>query len=439
MKQEKCHNATEQLNNRGFSLLELVISIAVLVIIMVPLMNNFFRSMQINKKAEKLQLQSNLAASIMEGLKATDMTELISQFTGGAFNLISEDHGAAVRLRYSDSNQLERYDSTDEQATYYFAIHKIKIEGIIYDAFIRIDSTDTYKDIDGTMNRYPMPEFINLDPKANGLLFSNGTENGTEVPPSMDELVLASFTDWGTAYAQLKFTQSSDYQSYLEAHRVWQEEYVQAVLDGKTGTELPVEPAAPTLSGHASVHPEYDEYINPDKIKGYITKRMLVSVNDKHVTYDLEYSCAWPKGPGKLQDTGDNLVQSSIHNRIMDQNYPKSVQNVYLFYKPSIFQLPTHSADEIEVASVDPINFFVAKQEPAINTISIIKGGNVTLYTDLERSNYISLEPGVYGVVKTQEEDRIYKVTINICKYEDVDVSDRYGMVEYTLESTMEQ
>lgn len=48
-----------RLNNRGFSLVELLISIAVLVIIMVPLMGNFIRSMQINKKSERYQIQSN--------------------------------------------------------------------------------------------------------------------------------------------------------------------------------------------------------------------------------------------------------------------------------------------------------------------------------------------------------------------------------------------
>lgn len=441
MKQEKSHKAAGRLNDRGFSLIELVISIAVLVIIMVPLMNNFFRSMQMNKKAEKLQLQSNLAASIMEGLKASDMTELISQFTGGGFNLITETVSGVVRLRYSDSNKLERYDSTDEQATYYFAIHGIQTSGTVYDAFITIDSTDTYKANEGKMNLYPMPEFINLDPKANGLLFSNGTENGTEVSPSIDGLALDSFQDWGEAFARLKFTESSDYQSYLEAHRVWQEEYVQAVVDGKTGSELPVEPSEPTLSNHAATHSEYDEYINPDKIKGYVTKRMLVSVDDKYVTYDLEYSCEWPKGPGKLQNTGENQVQSSFQNRIMEKNYPKAVENVYLFYSPSLFQSPTHSSDKIEVASVDPLNFFIAKQETEINSISIIKNGNVTLYTDLDRSNYTTPDPEtvVPDVVKTQKEDRIFKVTINICKSEEVDISDRYDMVEYTLESTMEQ
>ncbi len=438
MKRNKRHHAYGRLNHQGFSLVELVISIAVLVIIMVPLMNNFFRSMQMNKKAEKLQLQSNLAASIMEGLKASDMTELISQFSGSGFNLIPETINEAVRLQYNTaSNQLEPYDATYEQDAYYFAIHGIRIGSAAYDALITLDPSDTYKDQAGRMNRYPMPEIINLDEKANGLLFSNGTVNGTPVTPSFDELALTSFTAWGTAYAQQKFTQSSEYQSYLDARRTWQEEYVQAILDGKTGAELPMEPTAPTLAGQAAIHPEYDEYINPDKIKEFLSKRMLVSVNDNNVTYDLEYFCDWPKGPGKLQGLGENQVQSSVMNRIMDRNYPKALENVYLFYTPSSFQTPTHSADQIEVTSVAPVNFFVAKQGMEINSISISQSGNVTLFTDI--MNYSSPDPVIADVVKTREEDRIYKVTIRICNYEELAISDRYHKVEYTLESTLEQ
>ncbi len=442
MKREKSHKASGRLNNQGFSLVELVISIAVLVIIMVPLMNNFFRSMQMNKKAEKLQLQSNLAASIMEGLKASDMTELIGQFSGGGFNLITETIKGVDRLQLNTlSNKLELYDGSFVQDTYYFAINGIQPGGAAYDALITIDPEETYREDPGTMNRFPMPEVINLDPKANGLLFSNGTENGTVVPPSIDDMALTTFREWGTAYADLKFRQSSDYQSYLDAQREWQEDYVQAVLDGKTGSDLPVEPTEPTLSGYAATHPEYDEYMNEDKIKGYITKRMLVSVNDRNVTYDLEYSCAWPKGPGKLQSTGDNQVQSSFQNRIMDKNYPIAIRNVYLFYSPSSFQTPTHSADRIEVTSIDPLNFFVAQQETVFNSISIMKSGEVTLFTDLNPINYTTPEPEsvIPGVVKTREEDRLFNVTINICKYEEVDVSNRYDMVLYTLESTMEQ
>jgi type II secretory pathway pseudopilin PulG len=44
---------------------ELIISIAILAIVMIPIMGNFFRSMQLNKKAEDLQVQSNLASNIM--------------------------------------------------------------------------------------------------------------------------------------------------------------------------------------------------------------------------------------------------------------------------------------------------------------------------------------------------------------------------------------
>lgn len=451
MKQMKRRRVRRRLDNKGFSLVELLISIAVLVIIMVPLMNNFFRSMQMNKKAEKLQIQSNLAASIMEGLKSSDITGIIIQFIRDArdFDLIplSETPEAVLRLVYDDETmELEDSSSTDEQDTYYFAINGIRLGGSAYDAFITIDSVDYKDDEVGTMNNYPMPEPINLDEKANGLVFSTGTANGVEETPSLDDLALTNFTTWGRAFAQTKLLQSADYQAYLDSHAVWQDAYVQAVIDG---TALPPEPVAPTLDSYAPSHTAYKDYYDPELIKTYITKIMRITVNDKRLTYDLEYQCDWPKGDVELQALGENNVQSSYETSLLTKNYPKAVENVYLFYTPSIFQGPrSDKAVIVNEVSANPVSFYVAKQGAEIiqNKITIQRiGDNLSAYTDLNTMYYTSLVGNTQettatvnsNVVKSQQKDRIYQVIINICKYEDVAVSDRYDLIDYTLESTL--
>ncbi len=448
MKQDKCRNAPRRLGNKGFSLIELMISIAVLVIIMVPLMNNFFRSMQMNKKAEKLQVQSNLAASIMEGLKATDIAEIINQFNGieENFTLISEPAEDVLRLEYNEHMELEESTSHDKQATYYFAIHGIRVGSSAYDAFIMIDSNE-YKDITGTMNKYPMPEPINLDEKANALVFSHGSSDGAELTPSMDTLALNSFTLWGTAYAQMKLEQTAEYLAYLNSYSIWQDECEQAAMNG---TAPPPEPERPTLESYAVTHPEYGDYFKPELIAKHITKTMRLTVNDKSVIYDIEYFCNWPKG-NSLQGITENKVQSSIVDRISVKNYPNPVQNVYLFYTPSAFQ-SDHPADKVCIineVSANPVNLFAANQGAGVIPYPVKlqrNGDNLSAYTDIP--SYISYvgesqEPGPgtvnNNVVKTKEEDRIFNVEIKICKYEDVAVKDRYRKMEYTLQSTMEE
>ena len=43
--------------NGGFSLIELVISILMLIIVMLPLLNSFYQSARLNQKAKELQTQ----------------------------------------------------------------------------------------------------------------------------------------------------------------------------------------------------------------------------------------------------------------------------------------------------------------------------------------------------------------------------------------------
>ena len=54
------------MNNKGFSLIELLICVAILGIAAVPLMQTFGNAAKTNGKAQKLQNATSLAESIME-------------------------------------------------------------------------------------------------------------------------------------------------------------------------------------------------------------------------------------------------------------------------------------------------------------------------------------------------------------------------------------
>ncbi len=447
MKKDECSKVHRSLNNKGFSLVELIISIAVLVIIMVPLMNNFFRSMQLNQKAKKLQIQSNLAASIMESVKANELPAIIEQFNRGIedFDLIPEEAKEVLRLKKVDTDKYDIYVTSDgEQATYYFAIHGISVGSTAYDALVTIDSdpaANQYKQNDGTMNRYPMPEVINLDEKANGLVFSNGTtEEGKAHSDAMDTAALNDFISMGSSYAQTKLEQTPEYQSYLEQYEAWKDACVLAEINNTTP---PAEPVKPTLASYAAAHPEYDRYIDPVTVKQYVTKTMKLTVNNKTLDYAVEYSCSWPVGSN---------IQSSISNQISKVNYAKTIENIYLFYTPSIYQ-SSHSADKIVLQKVseNPVSLFVAKQgmDTMVYPVIIQRiGDGLSAYTDLPGTGFISYvgdtqETGNTtinnNIVKTKEEDRIYSVTVEICSYpgEGTPVSGRYKDVLYKLESTL--
>lgn len=444
MRKHKHQIFWQKFDDKGFSLIEILISIVVLVIIMVPLFSNFIKAMQINQKAEKLQLQSNLAASIMEGLKSYKIkdnteTDILEEFHDirDNFDIIPNRVEDVMRLEIDPEGKLMRISSEDEQATYYFAIHGIRVGSTAYDAFIEM-SSDSYKEDLGTMNLYPMPEVINLDAKANGLLFSNGTLDGSIEADTIDDRALSTYILWGTAYARTKFRQSQVYLDYLNDYDRWLDEREHHEMDGRP---LRPEPQAPRMEDYAST---YDIYYDPIKVGKNITKTLFIEAKNKTVNYRIEYDCGWPGGSG---------IERVISNQISLIEYSKPVENIYIFYTPSIFQLD-HAADQIVIQNNDPanpVNLFVAKQGSNIiaNTIKIKRleaTDKVTIYTDISSCiPYLgevpeegrgSIQP---KVIKSGEEDRLYHVTIKICTYEDVDPADRYKDVLYTLKSTKEK
>ncbi|MBH1939786.1 prepilin-type N-terminal cleavage/methylation domain-containing protein [Mobilitalea sibirica] len=446
MEKSRIHKKPLKMNNKGFSLVELLISIVVLVIIMVPLMNNFFRSMIMNKKAEAYQVQSNLAASIMEGLKDLTMDETIAQFNGG-FSMLTEIPGS---LSIGEAVQLEEvpggYNKSDiplyEQSTYYFAIHDIKVGGTAYDAFIKMNP-QTYKNAADTMNNFSMPDVINLDEKANGFLFSTGVSETDTV----DANALAAFVALGRDYAY-KLWKETVYQAYLDAKLLWDEEREIAEMEG---SPLPTPLPIPSFDIN---DPTYEDYCKETIIKTYITKTMKISVSDDVIDYQINYQCEWP-----ISTTGLDTV---INYPICTKSYAEtSLQNIYLFYTPSDFQASKEDVIELGNPGGDSLHFFVARQN--VMAIPLGKGikinqladDAVEVYIDNEQfsdpitgnllaESVIAGTPMGMGditpdMMKSEKKDRIYDVTISIYPYEDGEPMNKYQRELYRLQSTREK
>ena len=82
MKKQKNQRA---LSNAGFSLLEVILSMAILAILSIPLMSYFTQSMKYNAKMADKQHASNLAQEIMEDVKAQQ--NLIQNVTASGFDV----------------------------------------------------------------------------------------------------------------------------------------------------------------------------------------------------------------------------------------------------------------------------------------------------------------------------------------------------------------
>lgn len=75
-------------NNNGFSLIELIVTIAVIAIVIVPFLKSFFTSMEVNNDARKIQNATAVAQDVVEKFKAKTIDEMIAYYQEKGINAI---------------------------------------------------------------------------------------------------------------------------------------------------------------------------------------------------------------------------------------------------------------------------------------------------------------------------------------------------------------
>ena len=172
-------------NNSGFTLVELLIAIAILGIIVGPFMHSFVTAARTNAKAQQIQNATVLATNIMEEVKANDMGDLAFQFNypkradgTSRFDIVSSyasvyelmmrnntlqnvtkylQSGTADNRPYVTSSVLYKDYQTNlddnyellgqELGKYYFVMEGLEAGASQYDALITLDSNG-YKTVD---------------------------------------------------------------------------------------------------------------------------------------------------------------------------------------------------------------------------------------------------------------------------------------------------
>ena len=76
----RTHSKTKKLNNKGLSLIELLIAMTILSIVAVVVYQSIVVSARTNAKAKLQHKATSLAQDVMEGLKAEDINTILHQF-----------------------------------------------------------------------------------------------------------------------------------------------------------------------------------------------------------------------------------------------------------------------------------------------------------------------------------------------------------------------
>lgn len=132
-------------NNKGFSLIELIVAVAVIALVVGPVLHAFVTSMRINRNSKEMLQATTVAQNIMEDVKGKDISVLLNA------------SGDAVVKDLGEGN----YELTYEDQ---------RIADGDYKVVVTLDAEE-YKAAPGAAenyNDYEQPEIYNMDKDVNG-------------------------------------------------------------------------------------------------------------------------------------------------------------------------------------------------------------------------------------------------------------------------------
>lgn len=158
-------------DNRGFTLIELIISIAILGVIVIPIMNMFAHSAQLNHKARTVQNTNDAASSIAEIIKAADLQNDFYLEESGNSKNIDDRKSSIINVFGSGTDiiPLSRYNTAGEfvgdpilsdklsissSGELIFQLNNFSSGGALYDAVIDLDPHTDERDADNDDDKY---------------------------------------------------------------------------------------------------------------------------------------------------------------------------------------------------------------------------------------------------------------------------------------------
>lgn len=125
-------------DNRGLSLLEVLIAMVVLSIVVVPFMHSFITAANTNAKAKRTHKATLVAQSVMEGFKAEPLEAIVEQFQNPAADFHILDPG---RVRGSIADAVELVTDSARPGVYQFEIAGVREDVSAYDVLVTLDAT----------------------------------------------------------------------------------------------------------------------------------------------------------------------------------------------------------------------------------------------------------------------------------------------------------
>lgn len=420
---KRADNKDLKLNNAGFSLVEIIISVMILSVVAVPILSAFVTSARINMKAKETQRVTAAAQSLVEGFKAEEVEVLVDQFNG------TNAMGTPVAFTVYESTAISGKSYTPnpgstEVGIGTYAIKGMDYEGAKYDAKITLgkyDSATGYKGHDDIITMTNM--------------------NGCK-----DAIYTTEINEIASMYGK------------ISANALTYRNTKEQIYEGYTS----LDPSMLTIKRSTTI-----------KIEGSPTKQK-VTVSTKY-TGEL-HDCTYYDATGtrkKLNGafTGNEfVVNSPIYDNNGSSDPNALLENVFLFVLPayknalSIYPIESDTFDIKNTSKTDVSVFFIKQKTTTLNASSLAvceagyapkftldngSGSSMTFYHNLDDNlaggatvgpynlSYLTSSTIHVGLSYTDfDKNLVYGLTVEM--YEDGQYDSGFsGTPIYTMEATM--
>lgn len=448
--------------NQGFSLVELLISLVILTILMLPLFHHFITSAKINQQVAKLRSTEVTAINLMEAVKGQSIQDVLDEFavddvegiTGlSEFHLlplvIDRKCQADKLIRLIPENFTKEYEgNTTDKASdgiYVLSIIGLEIDGKKYDLLLKINSktyTDSVLQEGATLkyNDYKLPVLNELDDQSVAMVDTMMKIDSQ----SLDELALEEFKRRYQEYVQ----EVTQYNDALRA------EYNNACANRRALIAEGITPIPDEIS-----EPSYRPLVQytDSQIKGGIAKKTKITVLPVGTSYRVVANAIYTVADNVMLKGNTDPENQTYQITFVDTLYQNPITYLYLFYTPSIYQREKKEIIQLQNSQGDSVtlNTYMMKQDIEVNGVTspfcvITKSLSdpIDLYSNMKYEDSSSTrneftlaseftDADVKGTIECSKEtkDWIYGIDIRIYEHKSI-AANRYQDLKYQITST---
>lgn len=176
-----------KLTDRGFTLIEVLVAVAILAVVMIPLIHAMVTSAQTASKSSRIQTQTAIAQNVAETVDSLKLSDILTDITGYCAGTAADTGvlgGLTADARvYTYDAEKQEYTAVDPAAnaaalksgldTYYIGLKNVSFSNGSYDVMVKLDAKKFSAVNSAKIAEYTSMDAVFAQPKDNGATLEN--------------------------------------------------------------------------------------------------------------------------------------------------------------------------------------------------------------------------------------------------------------------------